>query len=101
MIIGEVVAPTSLVEAPPAAAAARGGVSTLATATGGEVVLLSTAPRSGVAVRASSASTSHATGGSGDLVQEGEDRAPKPPCGLITGLLGERPHKDKNLQAIK
>jgi hypothetical protein len=57
IIVGEVVALTSPAEAPPAPAA-RGGVSTFASATGGEVALPSAAPRGGVAVRASSASTS-------------------------------------------
>jgi hypothetical protein len=99
--IGEVVAPTPPAEAPPASSAARGGVSTLAAATGGEVTLLSTAPHGGVAVRTSSASTSPTTPGSGDLVREGEDGAPRPPCGLVTGLHGETPRKDKNLQDTK
>jgi hypothetical protein len=58
IIDGEVVATTSPVEAAPPASAAHGGFSTLASATGGEVALLSTAPRGGVAVCASSASTS-------------------------------------------
>jgi hypothetical protein len=71
MIVGEVVAPTSPAEAPPASAA-RGGVSTLAAATGGEVALLSTATRGRVEVRASSASASPTTRGSGNLVREGK-----------------------------
>jgi hypothetical protein len=97
MIVGEVVAPTSPAEVPPASAA-RGGVSTLAATTGGEVTLLSTTTRGGVAVRVSSPSTSPMTRGSGDLMREGEDGAPRPPCGLVTSLHGETPRKDKNLQ---
>jgi hypothetical protein len=92
----EVVAPKSPAEVPPASAA-RGGVSTLVAATGSEVVLLSTAPRGGVAVRASSASVFPTTCGSGDLVREGEGGEPRPPCGLVTGLHG----KEKNLQYTK
>jgi hypothetical protein len=57
MIVGEAVAPTSLEEAPPASAA-RGGVPTLASDTGGEAALPSAAPRGEVVVRASSASAS-------------------------------------------
>jgi hypothetical protein len=99
IIVGEVVAPTSPAEAPPSPAAC-GGVSTLAAATGGEVVLLSTAPRGRVAVHASSASASPTTRGSGDLVREGEDGAPSPPCDLATGLHGETPRKKtKNLSS--
>jgi hypothetical protein len=104
IIVGEVVAPTSLADAPmspadaPTASAARGGISTLVLATGGEVTTVSTAPRGGVAVRASSASTSPTTCGSGDLVREGEDVATGPPCGLVTGLHGKAPRKDKNQQ---
>jgi hypothetical protein len=100
VIVGEVVAPTSLAEAPPASTT-RGGVSTFESATGGEVALLSAAPRGGVAVCASSASASPMTRGSGDLVWEGEDGAPRPPCGLVTGLHDKTPRKDKNLQDIK
>jgi hypothetical protein len=97
---GEVVAPTSPTEAP-SASTTRGGVSTLALATGGEVALLSTTPRGVVAVRASLASTSPVTCGSGDLVREGEDGAPRPPGGLVTGLHGKTPCKNKNLQDTK
>jgi hypothetical protein len=97
IIVGEVVAPTSPEEAPPASTT-RGGVSTFESTTGGEVALLSTAPRGRVAVRASSASASPTTCGSGDLVREGEDGAPRPPCGLVTGLHGKTLCKHKNLQ---
>jgi hypothetical protein len=93
----EAVTPTFPVEAPPASAA-RGGVSTLASATGGEVALPSSAPRGGVAVRASSASTSPTTYGSGDLVREEEDGAPCRPCVLATDMHGKTPRKGKNLQ---
>jgi hypothetical protein len=97
MIVGEAVAPTSPAEAPPASAV-RGGVPTLASATGGEATLPSAAPRGGVAVRASSASASPTTYASGDLMREGEDGVPCPPCGLVTGLHGKTSRKGNNLQ---
>jgi hypothetical protein len=100
MIDGEAVALTSPAEAPPASAA-RGGVPTLASATGDEAALPSAAPRGGVVVRASSASTSPTTCGSGDLVREGEDGAPCPPCGLITGLHGTTARKGNNLKRLR
>jgi hypothetical protein len=100
IIVGEVVAPTSPAEPPPASKT-RGGVSTLESTTGGEVAQLLTAPRGGVVVRASSAKVSPATLGSGNLVREGEDGAPSPPCGLVTGLHGKTPHENKNLQDTK
>jgi hypothetical protein len=87
MIVGEVVA-----------SAACGGVPTLASATGDEVALPSTAPRGIVAVRTSSARASPTTCGSDDLVREGEDGVPCPPCSLITDLHGKTPRKDNNLQ---
>jgi hypothetical protein len=99
--VGEVIALMPPVEVPFASSAARGGVSTLAAATGGEVALLSTSYRGGVAVRASSASASTTTCGLGDLVREGEDGAPRPPCGFVTGLHGETPRKNKTLQDTK
>jgi hypothetical protein len=86
MIVGEVVAPTPPVEVAPPASATRGGVSTLASATGGEVTLLSTAPCGGVAVCASSVSTSPTAFGSSDLVRDGEADAPRSPCGATAGL---------------
>jgi hypothetical protein len=89
--------PMSPAEAPPASAS-RGGVLTLASATGDEAALPSAAPRGGVAVRASSASASPTTCGSEDLVREGKDGAPCPPCGLVTGLHGKTPRKGNNLQ---
>jgi hypothetical protein len=49
IIVGEDVTPTSPAEAP-TASAARGGVFTFASATGGEVTTFSTAPCGGVAV---------------------------------------------------
>jgi hypothetical protein len=82
--LGEVVALTSPTEAPPASTVRR-GVSTLESATGEEFTLLSTAPRSGVAVRASSASASPTTFGSADLVRDGEAEAPRSSCGIATG----------------
>jgi hypothetical protein len=85
------------VEAPPASAV-LGGVSTLATTTGGEATPPSTAPCGGVAVRVSSASASPMTCGTGDLVQEGEDGVPRPPCGLVTGMHNKTSRKGKNLQ---
>jgi hypothetical protein len=97
IIVGEVIARTSLAGAPPASAA-RGGVSTLASATGGEVALPSTPPHGKVAVRASSAIASPTTCGSGDVVREGEDGATSPPCGLVNSLHGKAPRKDKNHQ---
>jgi hypothetical protein len=57
--------------------------------TGGEVVNPSAIPRVGVAVRASSASASPTTYGSGDLVREGDDGANGTPCGLAIGLHGK------------
>jgi hypothetical protein len=86
IIIGEVVAPTSPVEVAPPASAMRGGVSTLALATGSQVALLSTTPHGGVAVCASSASTSPTTFGSSDLVWDGEAGAPRSPYGATAGL---------------
>jgi hypothetical protein len=97
MIVGEAVAPSSPVEALPVSAV-RGGVSTLASAIGGEAVLPSAAPRGGVAMRASSASASPTTCGLGDLVREGEDGAPCSPCSLITDLHGKTFCKVNNLQ---
>jgi hypothetical protein len=95
IIIGEVVAPTSLAEVS-TPSAAHGGESTLVSATGGEVTMPSTVPRGGVAVRASSASASPMTCGSGDLVREGDDGAMGTHCGLATGLHGKEPRQDKN-----
>jgi hypothetical protein len=100
IIVGEVVTLMPPAESPPASKT-RGGVSTLESSTGGEVALLSTTPRGGVAVCASSAKVSPTTVGSGDLVREGEDGAPRPPCGLITDLHGKTPREDKNLQDAK
>jgi hypothetical protein len=97
MIVVEAVAPTSPAEAPPVSAARR-GVPTLASATGGETALPSAAPCGGVAVRASLARASPTTCGSGNLVREGEDWVPCPPCGLVTGLHGKTSHKSNNLQ---
>jgi hypothetical protein len=97
IIVGEVIVPTSPAEVPTASAArGGGGVSTLASVTGGEVITSSTAPRGGVAVRASSASASPTTCGSGDLVQVGDDGAAGTPCGLAVGLHGKAPRQDKN-----
>jgi hypothetical protein len=89
IILGEVVAPTSAVEFPPPASTVRGGLPTLESAAGGEVALLSTDPRGGEAVRASSAKASPTTVGSGDLVQEGEVGAHGSPCGSVTGLYSK------------
>jgi hypothetical protein len=86
IMVGEVVTPTSPAEVTPPASTTHGGVSTLESATGGEVTLLSTAPRGGVAVRASSASASTMTFGSADLIQDGEVGAPRSPCGTTAGL---------------
>jgi hypothetical protein len=94
---GETVAPMSPAEAPPASTL-HGGVSTLATTTGGEAALPSAAPYGGVAVRTWSTSTSPTTCGSGDLVREGEDGVPCPPCGLVIDLHGKTPRKGNNLQ---
>jgi hypothetical protein len=58
----------------------------LVSVTGGEVVDPSAIPRVGVVVRASSASASPTTCGSGDLVWEGNDGATDTPCGLAAGL---------------
>jgi hypothetical protein len=95
IIVGEVVAPTSPAEDPPASAV-RGGVSTLASATSGEVTTFSTTPHGGVAVRASSTCASPTTCGSGDLVREEDDGVTGPPCGLATGMHGKEPRQDKN-----
>jgi hypothetical protein len=86
IILGEVVAPTSPTEVPSPTSTTRGGLATLVSTTGGEAALLSAAPRGGVAVRVSSASTSLTTFGSGDLVQEGEAEAPRSSCGTTTVL---------------
>jgi hypothetical protein len=56
---------------------------------GGEVTTTSAIPRGGVVVRASSASASPMTCGSGDLVREGDDGATGAPCDLATGLHGK------------
>jgi hypothetical protein len=72
IILGEVIAPTSPAEAPTPASTAHGGLSTLESAAGGEIALLSTAPCGGEAVRASSAKASPTTIGSVDLVREGK-----------------------------
>jgi hypothetical protein len=82
IIAGEVIAPTSSTEVS-TASVARGGISTLASVTGGEVTTSSIAPRGG-------------TCGSGDLVREGDDGATGTPCGLATGLHGKAPRQDKN-----
>jgi hypothetical protein len=82
---------------PPQLQQHAGGVSTCASATGGEVITVSTAPRGGVTVHASSASASPTTCGSGDLVREGEEVTTGTPCGLATGLHGKTPRQDKNL----
>jgi hypothetical protein len=95
IIVGEAVAPTSPAEVP-TTSATRGGVPTLASATGGEVTTFSTAPHGGVAVRASSASASPTTCGSGDLVWEGDGWATGTPCGLATGLHDKAPRQDEN-----
>jgi hypothetical protein len=95
MIVGEVVTPTSPAEVP-TPSAVRGGERALVSATGGEVTTPSTVPRGGVAVRASSTSTSPTTCGSGDLVREGDDGATDTPCGLATGLHDKTPRQDKN-----
>jgi hypothetical protein len=92
IIVGEVVAPTSPAEVS-TPSTARGGESTLASATGGEVTTFSTAPCGGVAVRVSSASASPTTCGSGDLMREGDDGAMGTPCGLATDLHGKAPHQ--------
>jgi hypothetical protein len=94
MIVGEVVAPTSPPEVPTPSAARR-GEPTLMPATGGEATTPSTTPRGGVAVHATSASTSPTTCGSGDLVREGDDGATGTPCGLATGLHGKIRRQDK------
>jgi hypothetical protein len=86
IILGEVVTQMSPTEVPSSASTARGGLATLESATGGEVSLLSAAPRGGVAVHASSANASPTTFGSGDLVREGESGAPRSCCGTTTGL---------------
>jgi hypothetical protein len=65
---------------------ARGGLTTLESATGGEVALLPVAPQGGIAVRASSTSDSPTTLGSADLVREGEVGAPWSCCGSATDL---------------
>jgi hypothetical protein len=88
MIVGEVVAPTSPAEVS-APSAVRGGEPALMSATGDEVTTPSTVPHGGVAVRASSASASPTTCGSGDLVWEGDDGATGTRCGLATGLHGK------------
>jgi hypothetical protein len=95
IIVGEVVALTSPAKVP-TTSATREGVPTLASATGGEVTTFSTAPRGGVAVRASSASASPMTCGLGDLMREGDGWATGTPCGLATGLHDKAPRQDEN-----
>jgi hypothetical protein len=94
IIVGEAVAPVSPAEVPTTSVAC-GGVLALASATGGEVTTPSTAPRGGVAVRASSASASPTTCGSGDLVREGDGWATGTSCGLTTGLHDKAPRQDE------
>jgi hypothetical protein len=72
IILGEAGVPTFPTAPPYPASTARGGLTTLESATGGKFALLSTAPRGGVAIRASSANDSPTTLGSGDLVREGD-----------------------------
>jgi hypothetical protein len=86
--VGEVAAPTSLAEVSTPSVVCREEPA-LVSVMGGEVVNPSTIPRVGVAVRASSASTSPTTCGSGDLVRGGDDGATDTPCGLATGLHGK------------
>jgi hypothetical protein len=86
IILGEATAPTSPTVAPSPASTARRGLTTLESATGGEVALLSAAPYGGVAVRASSTNDSPTTSGSGDLMWEREASAPRSCCGSATGL---------------
>jgi hypothetical protein len=101
VIVGEVVAPTSTAEAP-TPSEARGGEPALVLATGGEATMPSTTPRGGVVVRASSASTSPTTCGSGDLVQEGDDGETGTLCGLATGLHGKILCQDEDqIKSIK
>jgi hypothetical protein len=94
IIVGEAIAPTSPAEVP-TTSATRGGVPTLASATGGEVNTFSTAPRGGVAVRASSARASPTTCGSCDLVREGDGWATGTPSGLATGLHDKTPRQNE------
>jgi hypothetical protein len=94
MIVGEVVALTSPAEVS-TPSTAHGGESTLVSAMSGEVTTPSTVSCGGVAVRASSASASPTTCGSGDLVQEGDGGATGTPCGLATGLHDKAPRQDK------
>jgi hypothetical protein len=93
-IVGEVIAPTSPAEVPTPSAVCRGEPA-LVPVTGGEVATPSATPCGGVVVRASSASASPTTRGSGDLVLEGDDGATGTPCGLATGLHGKIPRQDK------
>jgi hypothetical protein len=86
MIVEVVVALTSPVEVAPTGSATCRGMSTLTSTTGGELSLPSIAPHGGVAVCASSASTSPTTMGSSDLVRDGEAGAPWSPCGATAGL---------------
>jgi hypothetical protein len=88
-------------EVTPPASAVCGGLSTLESGTGGEAALLPTASCGGEAVCASSTKVSPTTVGSIDLVREGEDGEPRPPCDLITGLHNKTPREDKNLQNTK
>jgi hypothetical protein len=96
--LGEVVAPTSPAETLPPASTTHGGVSTLESATGGVTALLSTAPCGGAAVRASSAKASPTTVSSGDLVREGEVRAPRLLYGSVIGLCSKTPRQVKHSQ---
>jgi hypothetical protein len=80
IILGETTALTSATAALSLASTACGELAKPASATSGEVALLSAAPRGIVAVHASSTNDSPTTLGSGDLVREGEA------TGASTGL---------------
>jgi hypothetical protein len=85
---GGVIAPTSPAEVTPPTSTARGGLSALESGVGGETALLPTVSRGGEAICASSAKASPTTVGSGDLMREGEDGAPRLPCGSVIALNG-------------
>jgi hypothetical protein len=93
MTVGQVIAPTSPAEVFIPSEVCREEPALLLV-TGGEVVNPSAIPRDGVAVRASSASASPTTCGSGDLVREGDYGAIGTPCGLATGLHDKIFHQD-------
>jgi hypothetical protein len=101
MTDGEVVAPTPPTEVSTPSAVCREEPA-LVSVTGGEVVAPSATPRVGVALRASSTSSSPATCGSGDLVREGDTGVTGTSWGLTANLHGQITRQDPvQIKSIK